>query len=711
MLVTEVDGRPRLRIIDFGIAMALERESHLDVGRDDSEVVGTPGYMSPEQMEGSADIDTRSDIYSLGVILYELLVGVSPFDTGRRRGWAAVAAQLQDLPTPTRRLVSLDDTQDTLASHRRTTPRGLRRALVGDLDSIVSRAMSKDRACRYETARDLWLDLERYLAFEPVEAREGGAMYRARKFARRNRVGVAFGAVVASALVAVGVNAAVQTERVAEARDAAELRRAQAESLIDFMLTDLRERLEPIGRLDVLDAVGDQAEAYFASVPEADVTDEEVFRRVTALQLIGQVRLDQGNLAAARDAFEAALELNQGLTVRAPENSEWQVGLGASHFWVGFVDYRLGDHEPALEQMRAYLQIAEALVAQDATNTEWRTELAYAHSNIGSVLQDRGDLEGALDEFQATKEMLARLAEDEPGDGAMQLDLADTYNTVGFVLQGLGRLDEALDEFREEVRIKEALAAQDTTNMQWRARLATGHNYLGQALQSTGHVNEAMAHYREGVRLWTGLVAHDTSNVRWLQNLSMNRERVAAVLEDWGELGPALDLLLDIEDVRGGLVARDPADPVWRRDQAATYLSTASVLRRRGQGGEARARVENAESILADLMGDSPGDPDLIRLRATAYDLLAEVSQDDGDRASAERAWLQAAELVEPIASASNSARQVRVWVDALLHLGRVEEAHSGIRRLEQLGYKDLELAQLAQRAGIESSLFPLQYP
>ena len=704
VLVAEADGRPRLRIIDFGIAMALERDGHADVRGDGDEVVGTPGYMSPEQMEGSRDIDTRSDIYSLGVILYELLVGVPPFDAGSRRGWAAVAAQLQDLPTPTRRLSSLDDTQDTLASHRGTTPRGLRRELYGDLDAIVGRAMARDRSNRYETARELLLDLERYLSFEPVQAVSGGPVYWVQKFVRRHRVAVAL---VVSGIVAVGSTAALQARRVAQARDDATLRRSQAERLIDFMLTDLRARLEPLGRLDVLHAVGDEALAYFGAVPEQDITDEDLFRRVTALQQIGQVRLDQGNLPAAREAFEGALRVNLDLAARAPENAEWRVGLGAAHFWVGFTQRRVGDLNSALEQFQQYLAIAQELAERDPMNAEWRTELAYAHSNIGSVLQDRGNLEGALREFTAMRDMLSELLADDPENTGLQLDAANTHNTVGYVLQGQGRLDQAIAEFREEVRLKAALVASDTTNTSWRARLATGHNYLGQALQTVGDLDGAMPHYQEAVRLWSGLVARDTTNARWRQNLMMNHQRVASVLEAHQDLDGALERLRSIEQVRRDLVAADPTDPAWKRDEAETYIASADVLRRLGRTADASARAGSALAILDDLIASSPDDADLLHLRSAAYNVAGLIRMGGGDAASAREAWAESVRTIQPLAEGSRDPRYVTVWARALLYLDRVDEARPLLERLEELGYRESELADIAKSKGLENSLSP----
>ena len=166
-------------IIDFGIAKAVGSGPFdgTRLTRAD-QVIGTPAYMSPEQMDGSADVDTRADVYSLGVLLYELLIGALPFDSEAYHGWAAVVALLAgETPTLTRRFGELADTQQTVAHSRGTTPAGLRRQLSGDLDWIVARATEKARDGRYDAANSLARDLERYLAHEPVRARGAESMY------------------------------------------------------------------------------------------------------------------------------------------------------------------------------------------------------------------------------------------------------------------------------------------------------------------------------------------------------------------------------------------------------------------------------------------------------------------------------------------------------------------------------------------------------
>ncbi|UCF69250.1 MAG: serine/threonine protein kinase, partial [Acidobacteriota bacterium] len=207
VMVTLHDGRPVPKIIDFGIAKATnQRLTERTLFTEYNQFIGTPAYMSPEQAEMSGlDVDTRSDIYSLGVLLYELLTGTTPIESKRLK--QAAYTELQQMireeepHRPSVRISTMGQAATTAAAKRSTDLSGLTRILRGDLDWIVMKALEKDRTRRYETANAMRRDLERYLANEPVSASPPGAFYRLRKFAQRNRVAVAVGAVVALALI------------------------------------------------------------------------------------------------------------------------------------------------------------------------------------------------------------------------------------------------------------------------------------------------------------------------------------------------------------------------------------------------------------------------------------------------------------------------------------------------------------------------------
>lgn len=222
ILVTEVDGKPVPRIIDFGVAKATAQQlnpgtMYTRVGA----VVGTMGYMSPEQADsGGEDIDTRSDVYSLGVVLYELLVGALPIEFAKL-AYDEVLRRLResDAPKPSTRLKMLGDTSTIKAQNRGVDAVALTRQLRGDADSIALKALEKDRKQRYASPSDLAADLGRYLRNEPVVAHPPSLRYRAGKYVRRHRLGVAFSAVTAMLLAGLAIAQTLQLREIRQQRD------------------------------------------------------------------------------------------------------------------------------------------------------------------------------------------------------------------------------------------------------------------------------------------------------------------------------------------------------------------------------------------------------------------------------------------------------------------------------------------------------------
>jgi serine/threonine protein kinase/tetratricopeptide (TPR) repeat protein len=232
VLVTLVDGVPVPKVIDFGVAKATNQQlTDKTLFTNFTQMVGTPLYMSPEQAEmTSMDVDTRTDIYSLGVLLYELLTGTTPVDRKRLRDapYDEVRRIIreEDPPSPSTRISTLGEQRTVTASRRSIDVRKLRQMLRGDLDWIVMKTLEKDRTHRYETANALARDVQRYLANEPVEARPPSTSYRFRKFARRNRALITTGALVASVLVLGLIVSAWQAIRATRAEGRAEVARA-----------------------------------------------------------------------------------------------------------------------------------------------------------------------------------------------------------------------------------------------------------------------------------------------------------------------------------------------------------------------------------------------------------------------------------------------------------------------------------------------------
>jgi serine/threonine protein kinase/WD40 repeat protein/tetratricopeptide (TPR) repeat protein len=316
VLVTMHDGHPIPKVIDFGVAKAIGQQlTDKTLFTQFAQMVGTPLYMSPEQAQLTGkDVDTRGDIYSLGVLLYELLTGTTPFERGRLKQAALDEIRRmireEDPPSPSARLSStVGETQTAVAAHRHIDPKGLSRLVRGDLDWIVMKALEKDRNRRYETANGFAADIGRYLSDEPVEACPPSSMYRLRKLVRRNR-----GTVLAASLVVIALVGGIigTTLGLIRATDA-EMVAVKAANEKELALDAVRESEQN---------AKDQLFLALVNQARAERSSGRVGQRFEALKAIRQA-------AQVRITPELRTEAIAALVLPDTEVAqEWQAGTG-----------------------------------------------------------------------------------------------------------------------------------------------------------------------------------------------------------------------------------------------------------------------------------------------------------------------------------------------------------------------------------------------
>ena len=689
ILVTTVDDVPVCKVIDFGIAKATQGDDVARLtltGRN----VGTPAYMSPEQAGGtSLDVDTRSDIYLLGLVLYELLAGVLPFDISL--GSMAILAWHIDgeAVAPSTRFAGLEPEKQTrVAAQYGADVPDIARALTGDLDWITLKALAKERERRYQTATELAADIERYLSNRPVSASPPSRAYLARKFVRRHRLGVTFAATTALLIVAGAVAIGAQARRVSRARAVAVQRQTQAEELINFMLGDLHTRLSAIGGLDVLEKVGKAAQTYFEAIPESDLSDQELFRRSQALRQIGEVRVEQGDFAGAMPLFRQSLSQVTALAARDSSNSEWQLGLGASHFYVGLIHWRQNELDSALAHFTPYLAITRTLVARAPDSVRFRNELGQANSNIGSVKESQGDLPGALAAFRAAIGAFEDAARRDSTKLDWQMDLANSYNAAGAVQRKLGDYAGALASHRNELALKERLVARDPPNQVYKVRLATAHTFLAEADLAVGDLEDAAREASTARTMFVALAKADTTNPDRRRFLGTAHRIAGQVDLERGNTVEALRAAAASRALLDPQLAKTPGNAVWQTSLARTLTLSSYALIAMGRAAEGEDDARRAISILEPLLVKRPTDQSA-RLALGEADLaLGDAVQRRGDAAEARRAWAGALAAVDSVTRATGVAELRGLKSTALVSLGRVDDARPLVRTLEQQGFR-----------------------
>ena len=362
------------------------------------------------------------------------------------------------------------------------------------------------------------------------------------------------GAVVAM-LALFAVTAGVAAFMANNSRQDANMHRDQADSLISFMLGDLRERLEPIGRLDVLDSVSDKAMAYFASLTGEDITDETLARHAVLLRQIGEVRVQQGKLAAAMEAFRQSLSMSEALVEREPDNTAWQYDLGQTYFQIGNVYWAKGDLEEATGQFEKYLAVARKNAEREPANSTWQIETSFANVNLGVLLKTRGDPEAAFQRFRDGVSSQQRALDLDPDNTDLQLELANNISWMGSTLIALGDLGWCA----------RAIQCRSGVDRQTR-RFGSGEH----ALEAT-----PLARHTPG-RRDTGSARPPGRRARCLS------ERQWTITEE--------------------LVETEPDNTNWRRDQAVLHLAQGRMRHLDGAISEALEQYRQSLHILDALI-------------------------------------------------------------------------------------------------------------
>jgi len=554
----------------------------------DGAVMGTPAYMPPEQARGQR-VDARADVYAIGALLYHVLAGRPPI-TGKTLAIAleeAIAGQF-----------------DRLEHLVPDAP--------AELVAIVDKAMQLEPDARYANAGELAADLRRFQTGQLVGAHRYSTAELFAKWLRRHRTAVVTSAI---ALVVLAIVAVISVRRIIAEREHAEAQerladvaRIEAETLVDFMLGDLKDQLAPLGRLALLDAVTARAMAYYEGRPPG--LPEGEAKRARAFTSRATVLEAQGNLAGALDLTRKVLAIRKAL----PVTSEGQGELAAAYRKLAEIlkgqgdtagalaaareaiavaeagglvrDQALGhervasalakdDPKGSLAEYRAALALRQQLAKAAPDNLAAQRDVAIGHERIGRLIF-KDDPAGALVELRIALAISEELAPKEPGNKDRRRDLAVLRTRIGDALLVQQDLAGATSSYRQAKLINDELLASEPANLKYLRDVSISHGKLGDAL-APSDPGAALVEYRAALQIAVRLAAQDPRNVEWARDVAISHETVAAVLLDVKDAAGAVVEYRASRDILAKLAEQDPSNMRWKTDLADTLAKLADA--------------------------------------------------------------------------------------------------------------------------------------
>lgn len=635
-----MDERGAPHIADFGLAKRDAGELTMTI---EGQILGTPAYMSPEQARGEGHrVDARSDVYSLGVMLFELLTGELPF-RGKQR--MLIVQILHDEPP---------------------SPRKLNNHIPKDLETIALKCLAKEPERRYQSAAELAADLRRFLEGDPIHARPVGRLERAWRWCRRRPAvalltlavvgllivlstaftspmlaGVAIAGSISLVVIAVvSLVAAVQWAKLAQrerqARTEAETAFRHARQAVEEMLTEVGQewlnnvpQMEPVRR-----TLLEKAMRFYETFVEEKPTDP-VLRRdaARARHRLADIYTLLGQPEQARRAYRATIDMLETLAAEFPEQPEYRHFLAISYDYLAEL-YRvtgenLHEAEPAY---RKALELQCQLVEEFPAEPQHHQELSRADNNLGIFLQDSGRFDEAEGCFREAIRLLTDLAEGWPAVAAYRDELARTHINLGVLLKRKPQqAAEAEQMFQRAIDLLSALVAQHPESRDYRYKLAVSQVDLGNLLLRTPERREdAVDRYAQARDLLERLVADFPSIPQYREELANSLHCLASVYGLMHGYAPAEEAEQEAVALLTGLIEQFPATARHRSLLGIAYGGWGWLALEQGDAAHAQERVQHAILHQQAAVNANPRNPDYRHRLREHYVFLAQIHVQQG---------------------------------------------------------------------------------
>lgn len=469
------------------------------------------------------------------------------------------------------------------------------------------------------------------------------------------------------------------------AKKESEMRRQQAEGLIGFMLGDLRKKLEPIGKLEILDAVGEQAMSYFATLGNGG-TQKELLSRAVALKQIGDVRFNQGKLEPALKSFQQALVQSEALYKTDPNNNDYLFELGQAEFWVGYVAWERGQLDQAAVSMQRYMQYSKQLSERAPDNTDYRLELSYANNNLGSVAFAQNKPEIALGHFTNAVNINNILLNNDPGNVDLANNAAENLSWLGTTYLELKHLDKSSQAYQQGLdAVLPFYKANKVQSVKEKyARLLF---QKAEVVIQTGAVSEGKKLLKQSLGIYQQLLETDSSNAAW---------RYVSLSVDYFEqslLNPRLKSPKDSAQLESllsqfdNLTLSDPTNSDNNLHLARTQRLRIIDLIARNNTPEAVTLADKSWAQWQKFTAGKSTTPKINLLTVMLEETVGTAYGAAGQSAKATQHWQHSASILD--AKKQKNLAELAVRRLLAINLGQTEKANEIEKQLLQAGYQD----------------------
>jgi tetratricopeptide (TPR) repeat protein len=465
------------------------------------------------------------------------------------------------------------------------------------------------------------------------------------------------------------------------ARNEAREQRREAEGLVGFMLGDLKDKLEPFGRLDAVVGVGSRVLAYYRKQDTSQLSDAALLQRSRALSLMGQVAFLRGNMSGATRFYQEAMSGTGEAVRRNPDDPQRLYDHAQNVFWIAYINDSQGNLRPAEAGMREYKKLATQMVALEPNNMKWRMEDEDADVNLGLVLYERRQFSAAVTRFSQAVGMIQALSTADPGNDQYQQNLAETLAWLADAEFASGHLDTAINVRQRHIAVLSRLISAPNSNVRYRQRLIPAEESLGKLYLMRGQSDLALQHLRAGVSAAEQLLPVEPGNTLWLNYAMSVRFALADAL-----MGTKQDGAAETEAgcaIAQRLFARDSRYAQWRLGMQICWTNRARLALAANRTDEA---LRNARQAVSTGMPDTTRSMDGPAPAARAQLVLGDIQKSLGDSAAAAAAW-QAGLAALPN-GLTERPNELALHAAILQRLGRAAEAQPIIERLRAMGYR-----------------------